>query len=274
MTDEQETGQSPEHKPDENLRHKTRNDLFALLKAGAINRTPADESTKPPNSPTLPPVEDAVLIRNDDGSQIQKDSCGRIIGTRDINGEERRFGWTNDGLLVEVVLPYARWTSPDGMLWTNSHGESRRGLRRVDNDGTYWEEDEQRRKIIRLDGTELEYYKQGGNLSVLFKNGSVLSERRDQGIIRQIRNQDGSQFHYRLLDGGVLQPLYHKYAQPTRIEFATNQGVKLVEDVSEVTFDWQSYQPNAQITYRTTSGTTYVLVRGPQGEFVSLSEYS
>lgn len=206
-----------------------------------------------------------------DGSLIELDEVGNVIRVKDAKSEERSFGWDAAGRLVEVCLPFARWTTADGKTWTNNQGKTKTCIRKIDRDGTYWEEDESWRKLYKLDGTQVEVHKPGGSLNLLFKNGSTLSQHKQNGTVRQIRNADGSEYQYQVTEDGRLRPFYHKYAEPTRLEFATQLGIEVIDDIIEVNYDWLEDESTVKMTYKSHSGRRYVLERGRHGEFRSFT---
>jgi len=120
----------------------------------------------------------------------------------------------------------------------------------------------------------VEVHKPGASITMLFKNGSSLSQRKENGLVRHIRNADGSECQYQVTEEGQLRPLHHKYAGPTRVEFFTAEGIQIVEDICEVHFDWLESNGIVKMTYRSSGGSTYLLERDRHGQFLSFSRGS
>jgi YD repeat-containing protein len=226
--------------------------------------------TSPMAEPTNSPVP-ATVVEYADGSLIEFDEAGQVVRVKDAKAEERSFVWDSAGRLVEVCLPFGRWKTVDGKTWSSNQGKTKVGIRKIDRDGTYWEEDDSWRKLYKLDGTQVEVHKPGGSVNLLFKNGSTLSQHKQNGTVRQIRNADGSECQYQVTADGRLRPLYHKYAEPTRLEFGTPEGAEVIDDISEVHYDWMEDESTLRMTYKSIAGKSYILERGRHGEFRSFN---
>lgn len=265
-------------------RDSTRQALKALLTSGALRRQPpwaskdavwhssgdADKSADFNGEWTLRTESDNEPVFVE--PLVETNLAGQVIRTRDAKGFERQFAWSEEGYLCEVRTTFGLWRSADGAVWVNTQGKSAKGVKRIDKDGSYMEEDDEWRRIYLLDGTHVEVHKPGGSQTVLFAEGHSLTQSAGEGQIRRIRQQDGSKYEYQILPDGRIRPVYNEFAQPVRLEIEWEKDRYFSDEIVRLDYQWLDDQSLLRLVYKASRGCRYIVDRGRHGDFQAFSK--
>jgi YD repeat-containing protein len=123
-------------------------------------------------------------IENADGSTLDVNAEGKVIGIKNANGKEFKFGYGPKGELAEVTSLDERWTrQPDGTGWVNKKGAVWKGKIEVDKDGNLQFTGEDKIAI---------QHRLNGEIAVAYPNGERLTKLKDGYMLKEYAAPDKS----------------------------------------------------------------------------------